>query len=281
MWLHALRALDDSPPPDAKLPEVMKTQAWQRKMLQTQHASWAELRHDTLLYGKQSYTAFAVCGYPDGYVEPYPELYLRVGALARRLERDLAAADLSHPDASIHNAMEAMRLRQTSFLSGFARVTDQLANLAHKALAGRPFSKQELDFLKKTIDVRGGGSGPPRYDGWYPALFYDRAPKSWKPTVADVHTDPGSRQVLEAAVGNANFLVLAVDARACGKEHSVYVGPVYSYYEFTEPASRRLTDSEWQARIQSEKLPARPSWVGPFTAPAHKRHLAQPPPRGR
>lgn len=59
--------------------------AWQRKMLQTQHASWSELRHDTLLYGKQSYTAIPSCGYPDGYVEPYPALYEKLEALARRM----------------------------------------------------------------------------------------------------------------------------------------------------------------------------------------------------
>ena len=42
----------------AGLPAVMQTEAWARRVLNTQLASWAELRHDTLLYAKQSYTGF-------------------------------------------------------------------------------------------------------------------------------------------------------------------------------------------------------------------------------
>ena len=53
----------------------MKTAAfWQEKM-NTQLASWAELRHDNLLYAKQSYTGGTVCSYPYSYVEPFPEFY--------------------------------------------------------------------------------------------------------------------------------------------------------------------------------------------------------------
>src|SRR5262249_38856510 len=39
------------------LPGADGTHAWQMKQLQAQHASWAELRHDTPLYAKQSYTS--------------------------------------------------------------------------------------------------------------------------------------------------------------------------------------------------------------------------------
>src|SRR5690606_11387514 len=55
-WLGALRTLDevDESP---HFPQVMRQPAWQHKQLQTQLAAWAELRHDTILYAKQSYTA--------------------------------------------------------------------------------------------------------------------------------------------------------------------------------------------------------------------------------
>ena len=45
-------------------------------------ASWAELRHDTLLYAKQSYSAAAGCEYPDAYVDPYPAFYGKLEAFA-------------------------------------------------------------------------------------------------------------------------------------------------------------------------------------------------------
>ena len=56
----------------------MRRTAYQRKQLQTQLASWAELRHDTVLYGKQSYSMGILCEYPEGYVEPYPEFFARI-----------------------------------------------------------------------------------------------------------------------------------------------------------------------------------------------------------
>ena len=61
----------------------MKTEPWARRMLNTQLASWAELRHDTLLYAKQSYTGFPVCEFPDAYVDPYPEAWAGIVRLAR------------------------------------------------------------------------------------------------------------------------------------------------------------------------------------------------------
>jgi hypothetical protein len=138
---------------------------------------------------------------------------------------------------------------------------------------------------KRAVDwsqFRPRGSGPPRYDGWYPDLFYARGSMfEWKPTIADVHTDPESGGVLEVGVGDANFLVLAVDSAACGSGHSVYVGPAYSYYEFTQPASSRMTDSEWETRLGTPGPPQRPAWTSPFVAPASARHLNQPPPKPR
>ena len=71
IWLDAIRTLDDDVSTVKNVPESMRTAAWQRKQLRTQLASWAELRHDNVLYGKQSYTGVPACEYPAGYVEPY------------------------------------------------------------------------------------------------------------------------------------------------------------------------------------------------------------------
>jgi len=53
-WLYALQPLLEEF--GEGYPTFMQTQAWQDKELQTALASWAELRHDTILYAKQSYT---------------------------------------------------------------------------------------------------------------------------------------------------------------------------------------------------------------------------------
>ncbi|MCB9248138.1 MAG: DUF3160 domain-containing protein [Ignavibacteriales bacterium] len=43
--------------------------------MNSQLASWTELRHDNLLYAKQSYTGGVTCSYPFSYVEPIPAIF--------------------------------------------------------------------------------------------------------------------------------------------------------------------------------------------------------------
>jgi hypothetical protein len=97
------------------------------------------------------------------------------------------------------------------------------------------------------------------YSGWYPKLLYDGAPEKWQPTIADVHTDPNSQMALEEGVGDANFVIVAVDNK---DDRAAYVGPVYSYYEFS--SRQRLTDEAWRARILKGNMPARPAWTKMF-----------------
>ncbi len=90
MWLMAIRQLN--PPADrTSLPEFMQTAAWWQQKMNTQLASWTELRHDNLLYAKQSYTGGVTCYYPYSFVEPIPEFYntLRIAStmIKGRIER--------------------------------------------------------------------------------------------------------------------------------------------------------------------------------------------------
>jgi Protein of unknown function (DUF3160) len=241
----------------------MQTQAWQHKQLQTQLASWAELRHDTILYAKQSYGAVTACEYPTGYIEPYPRFFDRLGFLARETARLLQVADISDADPNLMQQHLALRQTFVDFWTNFATIMNQLQTLAQKELDAKPFTQDELVFIKKTIDIRGGGSGPPRYDGWYPQLIFGSKPAAWKPTIADVHTgfEPDGPKALEVGVGDASLLVAAIDNQG---DRMVYVGPMSSYYEFTQPADKRLTDEEWGNRISDGMVPSRPSWTSSF-----------------
>ena len=99
IWLDSLRTLDDVPEAGARFPEVMRRTPWRRKQLQAQLGSWAELRHDTILYAAQSYTAGAECEYPEGFVEPYPVLFMRLRLLASEAARLLSRLKVSLKDA--------------------------------------------------------------------------------------------------------------------------------------------------------------------------------------
>ena len=270
VWLDALRTLDDNLTAEGEVPEAMQTEAWQRKQLQAQLASWAKLRHNTVLYAKQSYTVRARCEYPAGYVEPYPELFARVKLFAEQGARRIEEANFN----SDYGDFEKIKLSQVAFLQQMAETVGRLERLARKELAAEPFSAEDQAWLKKVIDIRGGGSGRPQYDGWYCQLFYGGGHRAaeWDPTVVDVHTDPNSREVLEEGVGDCNFLLVAVDNE---DDRMIYVGPAYSYYEFRQPVENRLTDVEWQEMLAAGKQPPRPDWTKAFQTPTLERHLGK------
>jgi hypothetical protein len=261
IWLDSLRTLQADLTNEKYLPEVMHTQAWQRKQLQTQLASWAELRHDTVLYVKQSYTAEEKCEYPTGYVEPYPETFARVKVFADEAARRIAAADfklanVDHSDIQRH---------EVEFFEQMAETLGKLESLARKELAGEPFMEEEQEWLKKLIsaDPSHFCGAPPTYSGWYCKLFYADSSQSveWDPTVSDVHTDPNTQTVLEEGVGDCTFLVAAINN---GDDKMIYVGPAFTYYEFSRPAEDRLTDEKWKQTLVSGKQPPHPSWTGDF-----------------
>lgn len=263
-WLDALRSLSSPPPPSKFTPAMMARPAWAAKMLQTQLASWAQLRHDTILYAKQSYTASIGCLYPKGYVEPYPVFYRKLGDFARDAEARLG---------DLGKALGGERVkRYRDYFANFAGVMQRLAGMADKELRGQAFDGTEERFLRDTIEMHLDGVGyapEPDWTGWYVGLVFvrrgddDLSAILMKPTIADVHTDPDADRVLEVGTGNADFLVAAIDNDG---DRAIHVGPTFSYYEFTVPSKERMTDEEWTARLGAEPV-ARPGWITPWVAP--------------
>ena len=268
IWLDTIRSLNADATTAANLPEAMRTAAWQRTQLQTQLASWTQLRHNTVLYAKQSYGSDASCEYPTGYVEPYPETYARIKFFADEAARLIEAADYSLPGKDL----SAMKRKQVDFLRQMAGTLARLESLARKELAAEPFNEDDEQWLKRVIDGHGGGSGTPTYTGWYCDLFYGggQACAEWDALVVDVHTDPTKGEVLEQAVGNCTYLVAAIDNQ---DDHMIYVGPAYSYFEFHQPADGRLTNADWQQLLMMKKEPPRPAWTADFQPPKVERRM--------
>jgi hypothetical protein len=86
-WLYSFYPLLE--PAEAGFPYFMQSEAWQDKQLNTTLGSWAELKHDTILYAKQVYAELGGGPPPPepipprGYVEPVPAFYSRLAALSR------------------------------------------------------------------------------------------------------------------------------------------------------------------------------------------------------
>jgi len=83
-WLYTLMPLTWEKP--AGYPSFMRNSAWARKELNTYLGSWAELKHDTILYAKPVYAEAGGGGEnidDRGYVEPNPYIYARLASLVK------------------------------------------------------------------------------------------------------------------------------------------------------------------------------------------------------
>jgi len=254
-WLDAIRALN--PPPDrTNLPPFMHTAAWWQEKMNTQLASWAQLRHDNLLYVKQSYSGIPICAFPYSYVEPIPQFYRNVSRLA-----DTAAAWFARSSIS--------EIRYVaSYFTNMKNTTDTLATIAEKELAGTGMSDAETGFMSRMMFVNQGCAPVP--DGWYSRLFFERMSSTAEDlVVADVHTSPADEAgnmvgwVLHAGTGPLNMAFLVTEIPQAGPV--AFVGPVMSYHEYVSTNFKRLTDEDWKAQYVGV-LSSRPSWVNVYLA---------------
>lgn len=259
-WLTALRALSPSEelqnPAQAGLPQLMATEAWGRRLLNTQLASWAELRHDTILYAKQSYTGGVSCEFPDAYVDPYPEFY--------RAVEDLAA----HGRQVVQNLNLGV---QPQLIEGIVAYFDELEShvgtlreMAEAQRAGATFTDEQLEFVNRAVVVHNGCGSPVDAEGWFSRLYYNRAKGAeWDPTIADVHTQPTDEsgnpvgRVLHVGTGGPRLMVVTVPT--CTGVNA-YAGLVSSYFEHVTGDFDRLTDERWQQQLQQSR-PADVPWM--------------------
>lgn len=287
-WLGAVRTLDADWAGDY-YPESAKTLAWQHRMLQTQLASWAQLRHDFVLYVKQSYTGEYICSYPDGYVDPYPRFFEAVAAYAAALGEAFCGIELSMvPGINVETAEDVLT-SVTRYAADVEITAWRLAELAGKELCGEPWCLEDIQFFNEALfgaslggshgSTRGGGPIP--LDGWFVRLYWSMVEDEYltayeedeevflpfEPVVTDVHTCPPSLVcpggVLHVGTGHFDLMILAVQESLEDPCSVVYAGPVTSYYQFVEPGLVRLTDEEWKVDVVNAP-PARPAWVESF-----------------
>jgi len=299
-WLWALRQLS-IPSTSAQFPEVMRTRAWAQRRMNTQLASWTQLRHASVLYAKQTYLPEYLCVYPAGFVEPVPAFWSELGKLVGNLGAVISQLPLRGEaewqarggfQASTNLQLEAVQTGQLAFLARFSTNIALLETLSQKELDQQPFSGVETSYLLDLVERRYDYFGMKKYSGWYPKLFYagnegrdeftetlhfysgkyplDHDSAISTAIITDILTagpdamvgDPGA--VLHQAVGNVHFMLVAVDN---GPDRMVFGGPVYSHYEFDLPGVQRMNDQEWQAQVIRRAEPPAPEWTKSWLAP--------------
>jgi hypothetical protein len=250
--------------PKGILPKAMKEKVWKLKQLTAAIGSWAELRHDTILYTKQPYSMsqMAMAGMskggrvppppppPHGYVEPVPELYSALKDCFALLESRIKS--LGFPE---DKAMNQGMVR-------FQNTLDKLEGIALKELAGEILTDEEYKFIEYiygTLSIPEIGL-PHHRDV---SNEFMTAMDNKMPVIADVFTDLNSKMALEEAVGRPMklYMVCSVDG-----EPTVCIGAVYSYYEFKQPIDKRMTDEEWRELIKQNKQPEQAEWIKSYLA---------------
>ena len=247
-WLYTLDAL--LPARGSGYPSFMQNTAWTDKGLDTYLGSWAELKHDTLLYTKQVYAEMGGPSTPvdfRGYVEPNPVFYARLAGLTRMTEQSLERSGL----LGTQDKTNLQRLYELSL---------SLETISEKELANQPLTNGEYDLIKSF--------GGQLEHFWLDALkdegYSDPHDAYGNPaeTIADVATDTSSGTVLEEGTYGTSTIYVVVPVAGSLR---IAVGAIYPYYEFTQPATDRLTDAEWR---RMNPRPPLPSWTSTFTAPA-------------
>ncbi|MFO8080501.1 MAG: DUF3160 domain-containing protein [Armatimonadota bacterium] len=256
-WLHSLRPLLQ--PVGEGYPTFMQSTEWLDKELSTSLASWAELRHDTILYAKQSGAEMGAgpMGEPKGYVEPYPEVFARLAWLAWHSREVLSGNDLlperlDAPYRKFEEMLLFLKEIAEKQLTGVARTADEYDRIQY--FGG------ELERL--TLDVTEGGEGA---TNWF---SIENETDRNMAAVADVHSF--FDQVLQVAVGPA-YRIYVVVPHPDG-DLQIAKGGCFSYWEFHWPASDRLTDEKWQAMLGSGEAPPRPEWTDSFIVPGGANH---------
>lgn len=249
-WLQTLGLLVGDATPGGLA--FMRSPAWARHQTVAAASSWAELRHDTLLYVKQP-IVWMQGGHDEelpasragGYVEPRPDLYQALGEL------------LDSIGAVFPGATAGPDLRATRELLEF------LTAVAKRELSGAPMLPawdKRLRSIGAEMErlVRG------RADELPPQAL-----------VADVFTlveGAGAPRVLHAGVGAVDELWVVVPR---GRGQLLTRGGVFSYYELVTEPGERLTDRSWVRRLRDQP-PPRPAWARPVgsarPARARKRH---------
>ncbi len=248
-WLYVLRSLWEEG--GTGYPTFTQTSAWQDKELNTALASWAELRHDTILYVKQSYTMAEKGGMFEeppiwGYVEPAPQFYHRLLSLTNltllKLKKLISAEEL-----------ESLMIKFG--LEEFLKILTKLTDISKKEIENTTLAQEEYDFIQNfgeiaenLIKIVSGGD-------------IDSAGLSTV-LITDLHTDGNTKKVLEEGVGYLKTMLVAYYSPRGQLE--LGIGPVFSYYEFKQPMDQRLTDQAWREILESNP-PAPPEWVKSFS----------------
>lgn len=259
-WMNALKVVGDKAD---NQPYFMGTPEWDKKNLNAMLASWAELKHDAILYAKQPFGA--ECGgggLPDpvvmGYVEPNVGFWKKAIELLDNTskllkEQGMLTEKVDDATTRIREEAEFLLRMSEKELRGEALVDEEYDQIK---CMGATFENISLDLLRQPNQS---------LMGWDDVQGADKKVA----LIADVYTanakNNPDKSVLFEGVGLADEIYVIVEIEGC-----LYIarGAVLSYREFTQPMDlQRLTDEEWQKQLEQEPRKGVPDWMKSILVP--------------
>lgn len=249
-WLYTLMGL--LPDFSESYPPFMRNTAWKDKSLSTALASWTELRHDTILYVKQTAAEAGEGGEgwspvipePKGYVEANPEFF-------RRLNKLIAVSYGGLEEKNMLSQEVAGKTKK------FREIVARLETISEKEISRTALTDDEYAF------IRNFGS-----ELEYLTIFFNEGESNYSISerevslIADVATDRLNNRILHEAVGKVREMDVIVPIE---DKNQITRGGVFTYYEFVEKG-KRLNDDDWKLMLKEGKAPQLPVWTNSFIA---------------
>ena len=235
---------------------------WRAKRLQTGLASWATLRHATVLVNERVSAECGEAGFeeivmrpPRGYAEPDPHTFARIGDLFASAAQLISSGGLqlagklpSDDDGQVQ--LQAGLIRRLNETADKARVFEAIAA---KETRGEVLTAAEYE------EILYFGRVAEHHFLVYKSLANKDLALSTPnpiPKIADVSDTSGQAPYLMVAVGRP--LEWDHTVPFFGRRE-VVKGAAYSYYEFLSDTLQ--DDSDWLKKVATQPHPA---WVAPY-----------------
>lgn len=234
-WVGAISSATKSFEKVEGMPNFMRNEAWTDKSIHTALGSYAELKHDTVLYSKQPVAEMG--GPPENmpyiYVEPQVEVYAKLLSLTENTMTSLSSRNLLREDAKevLERIQEYLKI---------------ILSCSQKELTNKNFTAEEYEHLSSF-----GGmvdSVSTQLASLNMSIDATTTETYTSAVISDVATIIDTQNYLELGSG-LPYEIYAI----CPYKGKLFLaqGATFSYYEFL--SDTRLTDEEWHKLLGIEK----------------------------
>ena len=219
--------------------------AWNIKSQIAAHGTWAELRHDTILYVKQVAAERAGDGdfEPTFRTEPLPKPVHYIEPNVPFWEGAFSSV------LKLMGTFEYYNLLDEESKVALERLYDiykRILSIVKTEAANLPVSTEDIEWIP-TIPASFGTLALVHNNHGY--ISDNNLLKM--ACIADVYTNNDFNVCLEVGVANPVRLYIPLNDSQGGKR--IAIGYGFSYVEFTHPSNDRMTDDQWKTIIYKQK----------------------------